>query len=84
MNIGYVVTVEQWAWELDLYESYFRYVRDHSGMYDSYEGNPSGEPYDIFTFLARRADMHHFHDGLIAIGVPSQDIRIYPIGQEMK
>jgi len=84
MSIGYVVTIEQWAWELDLYQAYNRYVRDHRGMYDSFEGNPSGAPYDMFTFLVTCADMEDFRDGLIALGVPKQDIRTYPIGREMK
>jgi len=84
MSIGYVVTVEQWMWELDLYQQYESYVRSYSGMYDGFEANPSGEPYDLFTFLARRADMQDFRDGLIALGVPKQDIRTYPIEQEMK
>jgi hypothetical protein len=84
MSIGYVVTVEQWMWELDLYQQYESYVRTYSGMYDGFEANPSGEPYDLFTFLARRADMQYFCDGLLSLGVPREDIRIYPIDQELK
>jgi hypothetical protein len=53
-------------------------------MYDSYEQNPAGAPYDMFTFLVTRADMDDFRDGLIALGVPKQDIRTYPIGRELE
>ena len=84
MNIGYVLTVEQWMWELDLYQSYSKYVRNHNGMYDSYEQNPADAPYDMFTFLVTRAYMDDFRDGLIALGVPKQDIRTYPIGRELE
>ena len=86
MNIGYVITVEQWSWSDELYAAYEKY-RDsafRSGLFDVMAENPAGSPYDMYTFIVSREYVQIFYDSLIALGVPAPDIRKYPIGQELK